>query len=396
MLQSRGSKIAALLVSHWANDGYSVILPPLLLVISLEFGLSTMQVATIISVFTLSSALAQLPVAMWGDYSGRIREILAAGLFVFSLALLGWGWSTSYFWLLFFAILGGLGFSGYHPISMNLMTQQFGDRKGFSLGLHTVAGSMGSTVVPVIIGFFSGTWRLGVSLLAIPGFFSALWILLTFREKRVRDEKEDRKSSPALKKTVLNPLLLLTASFGGVNQMVYWGSVTFIPLFFGYRYGWSPAATGTLLGAFHFSAIISQPLFGYLSDVMGRNRLLFILGAVNFLFCILLFLAESSVWSSVICVVIGASVLALRALVSAKVSDIVMVETRSTAIGVMFTFSSGMGALAPLIGGYMERLYSYQAAFLVFGLLSFIGLGFLFALGRLERKRAPVTAANMQ
>ncbi|MDO9534905.1 MAG: MFS transporter [Bacillota bacterium] len=394
MLKSRGSKIAALLISHGANDGYSVILPPLLMVISLEFGLSTMQVATIISVFTLSSALAQLPVAMWGDYTGRIREILAAGLFVFSLALLGWGWSTSYFWLLFFAFLGGLGFSGYHPISMNLMTQQFSDRKGFSLGLHTVAGSMGATAVPAIIGFFSGTWRLGVSLMAVPGIFSALWILLTFGGRKAGDEK-DKKSSPALKMTVLNPLLLLTASFGGVNQMVYWGSVTFIPLFFSYRFGWSAAATGALLGAFHFSAIVSQPLFGYLSDLLDRNRLLLILGSVNSLFCILLFLTQSPAWSSVFCVCIGASVLALRALVSAKVSDLVAVETRSTAIGVIFTFSSGMGALAPLIGGYMEQLYSYQAAFLVFGLFSFIGLGFLLVLGRLEKKREPVHATTL-
>ncbi|MDO9534727.1 MAG: MFS transporter [Bacillota bacterium] len=391
MLKSRVSKIAALLVSHWANDGYSVVLPTLLLVFSLEFGLTTVQATQLVSVFAAASAIVQLPVAIWGDYAGRTREILAGGLFVLSAAMLGWGWSTSYSWLLFFAFLGGLGFSGYHPFSMNLMTQQYGDKKGFALGIHNVSGTMGATMVPIIIGFFSYTWRLGLSLLAIPGLLSGLWILLSFDSFRNLNPG-NKGMGIALRKTILNPMLLLLSIFGGVNQMIYLGSVTFIPLVFAYRYGWTPAATGLLIGAFHFSALVSQSLFGYLSDIMDRNRQLFALGIAVSVLCLMLFLAKSPIWSAILSVLIGAVVLAIRSPLVAKKADIVGPETRSAAIAVGFTLNSGLGALAPLIGGHLEILYSYQAVFLVFGLFSFLSLGFLLAMRHLEKKSAAASS----
>ncbi|MBT9171825.1 MAG: Inner membrane transport protein YnfM [Syntrophomonadaceae bacterium] len=387
MLKSKSSKIAALLVSHWANDGYVVVLPPLLMVLSLEFGITTMQAAQIMSVYSIASAVGQLPISLWGDYSGRSRDLLAAGLVLLSLALLGWGWSTGYHWLLLFAFVAGLGFSGYHPISMNLMTQQFGEKKGFSLGLHTMAGSIGASMVPVIIGIFSETWRLGVTLLAIPGFLSALWIILAFGNFR-NSELQGKELAQALRKTILSPMLLLVTSLSGINQMVYIGSITFLPLFFADRFGWSPAATGVLIGAFHFSALVSQPLFGYLSDLMSRNRLIYISGAGIFLCYFFIFLSRNPLLSACLGVLAGACVLAMRTLVIAKVSDIAGAETRSAAIAVSFTFSGAMGALAPLLGGYLQQAYSYEVAFLVFGFSIILGLGFLTAQGRLGKNKA--------
>lgn len=387
MLKSKSSKIAALLVSHWANDGYVVILPLLLIVFSLEFGITTMQAAQIMSVYSIASAVGQLPISLWGDYSGRPRDMLAAGLFVLSLALLGWGYSASYHWLLWFTFLAGIGFSGYHPISMNLMTQQFGDKKGFSLGLHTVAGTMGATMVPVFIGYFSEAWRLGVVLLAIPGFLSGLWIILAFKNFR-NSALQGREMALALKRTILNPRLLLVTSLAGINQMIYVGAITFLPLFFTFRFGWSTVATGALIGAFHFSALISQPLFGYLSDIMNRDRLIYSMGLAIFLCCFFLFLSRNPILSACLGVLVGACVLALRTVTIAKVSDIASTETRSAAIAVSFTFGGVLGALAPLLGAYLEQAYSYELAFLVFGLFILLGLVFYLAQVRLERNAA--------
>jgi len=58
----------------------------------IEFGITTMQAAQIMSVYSIASAVGQLPISLWGDYSGRSRDLLAAGLVLLSLALLGWGW----------------------------------------------------------------------------------------------------------------------------------------------------------------------------------------------------------------------------------------------------------------------------------------------------------------
>lgn len=277
---------------------------------------------------------------------------------------------------------------------MNLLTQQYGDKKGFALGIHSVFGSMGATMVPVIIGCFSYTWHLGVSLLAIAGLLSGLWILLSFDSSR-NFNPVDKGMGIALRKTILNPMLLLVSIFGGVNQMIYLGSITFIPLVFASHFGWSSAATGALIGAFHFSALVSQPLFGYLSDIMDRNRQLFAMGIAVSVLCLLPFLAKSPTWSAILSVLIGAVVLAIRSLLVAKNTDIVGQETRSAGIAVSFTLSSGLGALAPLMGGYLEILYSYQAVFLVFGLLSFLSLGFLQALRHLEKISAATASSPL-
>jgi DHA1 family bicyclomycin/chloramphenicol resistance-like MFS transporter len=180
-------------------------------------------------------------------------------------------------------------------------------------------------------------------------------------------------------------MLLLVAALSGINQMVYLGAITFLPLFFADRFGWSTAAIGILIGAFHFSAMVSQPLFGYLSDLMSRNRLIHISGIAIFLCCFLIFISRNPIISACLGVLAGACVLAMRTLILAKLSDIASAETRSAAIAVGFTFGGVMGALAPLLGGYLQQAYSFELAFLVFGLFIFIGLGFLMGQGMLER-----------
>lgn len=137
------------------------------------------------------------------------------------------------------------------------------------------------------------------------------------------------------------------------------------------------------IGAFHLSALVSQPLFGYLSDLLNRNRLIYISGTGIFLCCFFIFLSRNPILSAGLGVLVGACVLAMRTLVIAKVSDIAGAETRSAAIAVCFTFGGVMGALAPLLGGYLQQAYSYEVVFLVFGLSIFIGLGSQMAQGRL-------------
>ncbi|MDO9536006.1 MAG: MFS transporter [Bacillota bacterium] len=385
-MKSKHSRFFVLLISHWANDGYSLVLPVLLIFISIKFSLNTIEVAAVITVYTMTTAIFQLPIAFLADYFGKSKQILAAGLFGFSASLIGYSWSPNYFWLLLFAVLAGICFSGYHPISMNFLTHLYAERKGFSLGIYMVAGSIGAATIPIIIGAFNENWQLAVYFLTIPGIIISLWIIFAFDNKNDCMQKNSSLSK-ILRMTLTNPMLLLLTTFGGINQMVYWGCITFIPLYFVHHYGWSSAAVGTLLGFFHFSAIISQTLCGYLSDIYGRNTLLLISSVIIAGAAIMCSLVGSSFWSIIFTVMIGSAVLALRPLVNAKVADIVPFETRSTAIGLNFTFSQGLGAIAPILGGYIQQIYSYQAVFLIYGLIVLFSCGILLFFFRLEKSK---------
>lgn len=363
-----------LLSSHAVNDGYVILLTPILPVIAEEFGLNPVAMGLIVSINSLTTTVLQLPASVFADYSGRRKTLLALGLLILGLGVLLSGLSYTYGLLLLAAFLMGAGGSTYHPTSMGIITNEFEkERKGLYLGIHTPAGSLGASLVPALMGLTVASigWRTAAVILALVAMVLAGLIYFLFREVPVRSKAGGAISSgftwEAIKRDIfLNPPLLLLAGIGGINAFAYYGAITFLPSWVHEAYGWDSARVGALMALFHGAALASQPLLGFLSDRYGRSRPLawaMGLGAVAVTLLVLLpgtgsLVTMVALW--------GATVLAIRPVVFAGGTDFTSSATSSTTIGLIFAVNSAFGALAPVLGGYCAQALSLEVSFWIY------------------------------
>lgn len=380
-VQGTGAKMGILLLSHALNDGYIILLTPILPVLASEFHLDPIAMGLIISVNSFTTTVLQLPASFVADYTGRKKTLLALGLLVLGLGVLLYGLSPTYGILLAGAFLVGAGGSTYHPTSMGVITDEFEkERKGFYLGIHTPAGSLGASLMPALMGFAVASigWRAAALILAPVAMALGGLIYFFFRDVSVNQGKGGSVKSgftwEAMKRDILlNPPLLLLAGIGGINAFAYYGAITFLPSWVSEAYGWDSARAGALMALFHGVALASQPLLGFLSDRYGRSRPLagaMALGAVAI--ALLVFLPGTSrlVFMAALW---GATVLAIRPVIFAGGTDYTSAATSSTTIGLIFAANSAFGSLAPILGGYLARAFSLQVSFLLFA--SFMAIG---------------------
>lgn len=369
-------KMSIILLSHMANDGYVTILTPILSEIKSEFGLSPIEMGLIMSIYSFAGSGMQMPVSFLADYTGRKKTILSLGLVLSAIGVMGYGFSAGYVSLLFFVLVAGIGSSSYHPTGMAMITDELGrDRKGFSLGIFTVAGSLGSSLMPFAMGFLAlYSWRLGAKILALPALITGVLIYLLFPEGHVENRSIKKTLIDIKDLILLNPPVLLIASFGGIVSLIYFGSITFLPLYMTEVYGWNPVKNGLFIGLFHSTAIVSQPLLGYLNDRYDGKKWLMVAGLAGAAALSLLVAFPSVMLTVFFGCIVGAAVLGVRPLVTALATDYTNTGTSSSTIGFLFMINTAFGALSPILGGTLQYYFSIQVVLVIYSILLLLGM----------------------
>ena len=126
-----------------------------------DLGLSGTQIGALLSAFSLAYGVAQLPIGLMLDRIGS-RVILAAGMFVWSLAQLATGLVSSFAGFMTTRISLGIGEAPMMPCGVKVMNEWFGVRdRGFPTGLLTASNTLGVTLAPPILTaiMLSFGWR---------------------------------------------------------------------------------------------------------------------------------------------------------------------------------------------------------------------------------------------
>ncbi len=126
----------------------------------------------------------------------------------------------------------------------------------------------------------------------------------------------------------------------------------------------TPVLVGVLISIYGFVSALIQPLMGAVADRIGKYKLLIQIGlgligiatlAFTFARHFIDLLVLRTIQGVAVAITIPAS-MALMALITKK-------ETRGGAMGVYSTFRMAGFVLGPLIGGYVEVYYGFNAAF---------------------------------
>jgi MFS family permease len=356
--------------------------------ISRQFSLTAVQLGVLGSSFMWMYALFG-PFAGWlCDRFPRKTLILGALLF-WSVATGATAFSRSYWQLVLCRSLGGLGEAFYFPASMSLISDYHRETRSRAMSIHqssVYAGTIAGATVSGVIGQFYG-WRSSFLLFGILGVLLSLslWTLLRERARGMSEQpsnpdlvpglKIDQRTSlfGSLKELLANPaVLLLITVFMGANFVAV-VLLAWMPTFLYQKFHMSLSMAGFSATAYLQAASVLGVLWGgFLADAMvkrggkwqhqGRvfTQSLGLLCGTPFLFL--------TGWTISVPLLILAMIGfgffkgMYDANIFASLHDVVSVERRGIAVGIMNSLAWLGGGVAPIAIAVAAGRYGMGAA----------------------------------
>ncbi|HWK45880.1 MAG TPA: MFS transporter [Stellaceae bacterium] len=167
---------------HFSSHFFQLVLPPLFPLLALTFGCGYAELGALMTVFYVSSGLAQTASGFIVDRLGANR-VLPAGLALLALGMLLIGLVPA-FWMMFpLVMLAGFGNSVFHPANYAIMTHRVQPKRlARAYSLHTLSGTLGWAAAPVtMLSLVAlGSWRIALVTVGLAGIGVAM-LLVTQR-----------------------------------------------------------------------------------------------------------------------------------------------------------------------------------------------------------------------
>ena len=179
-------------VSHFSQ----LILAPLFPWLKDAFNVSYTELGAVLTVFFVVSCMVQAASGFIVDKLGP-RPVLFVGLGALALAAFGYATATSYWMLLAFAVLGGVGNGVFHPVDYTLFNRKVAPtRLGHAYSVHGITGSLGwalapAFVVPIAIAY---SWRVALASAGVLALV-VLMVLWVYRSVLSLDVKTVQKAT---------------------------------------------------------------------------------------------------------------------------------------------------------------------------------------------------------
>ncbi|MFQ6014898.1 MAG: MFS transporter [Anaerolineae bacterium] len=266
----------SLTLGHFGVDMYAGMMPLLLVYLSESLHLTYGQVGLAVMAYVLCSSLSQPLFGYLADRFGG-RLLAGAGLLWIAAMTGTIGFVQSYTTLMVLAPLAGLGAGAFHPQGAANASLASGERKGSGMSIFLLGGNSGYAAGPLLGGIvFEAVGLRGTALIALIGFLLAPWL---YRATSAIAVKGGGHLTDHVVQRVVNGVswlglgtlmvVLLTRSW------VHTALTTYIPQFYKSQ-GYSAAFASRVLFAFLFPVAIGGLLGGFLSDRIGRRRVIFL------------------------------------------------------------------------------------------------------------------------
>ncbi|SOE90168.1 Sugar phosphate permease [Burkholderia sp. YR290] len=390
-----------------------------------DLGLSLGQMGLLLSAFSWSYALFQLPVGGLVDRIGP-RKLLGIGLIVWSLAQAVGGFVSTFGWFILARIVLGIGEAPQFPSAARVVSNWFPLRaRGKPTGIFNSASPLGTALAPLCLSILvvNFHWRWAFIVTGIVGLFVAVVWLAVYRDpvKATMTEEErrylegdeaDRKPAPSLTFAEWRSLFSHGTTWGmliGFFGSVYlnWVYLTWLPGYLTMERHMSLMHTGVAASIPFFCGFLGSLTAGWFSDLMtsrstnpvGSRRNAVVIAMLGMVvFTIPAALVESNTIAiaciSVVIFLANAASASSWALATAAAPP-----NRVGSLGAIQNFGGFLGgALAPILTGYIAQNWSFVPALLTAAGIAFTGAMsyLLFVRKPIEDKPAHVEALRAQ
>ncbi len=282
MERKQRSSLVFTSLAHFTNDGNFFLFPLLMryyATVNIDFGILAVGAV----VYEVISGLLSPFVGQLSDRTGMHAKLLSLGLFLSGISIVLF--SIPFFYsalsslsILLGTVFFGIGISFYHPLGGSILSFAFKKgRYGSALGMNGSMGSLGRTVIPLVLGLIvpvSGP-SYGLIYVAIYEFITSFlvfaglrWFSGTQTNPPKKDYTDDSKTVITRKYSkitrALTSVIFLRSVFTG-------GVVIFIPYYIGYIFDLNPYSSlpNFIVSAAFLAPIFGQPIFGMLTERKG-------------------------------------------------------------------------------------------------------------------------------
>jgi MFS family permease len=352
---------------HFLRHLYQLALPPLFPLIMLDLDANLAGLGAAMAAYSVSTGVLQTPVGLLVDRIGG-RWVLIAGLLVNAIAIIAAGFSTSLWMLGGFLMLAGIGNSVFHPADYALLSATVdSSRIGRAFSLHSLAGTSGFAVAPlVMLGLATiWDWRVALFIIGVVGIGAAIVMTLhrgAFRDTVPPDDDEageargDRDTAAGWRALMTRPMItffvfyaFLAAAGSGLNTFTVTAMIAIYDVDL-------TSANGTLT-TFLVMAGIGVMLGGFLADRVRRHDFVLMVAYGISAACLVVVASELLPFG----LVIGTFALAgfMRGVVNPSRDVLVRRAAPPRAVGAAFGFITtgftvGQAVAPPLYGWLMD------------------------------------------
>ena len=266
--------MAVLSAGHLFTDVSQGAVPALLLFLRTKDHLSYASLAALVLAATISSSLIQ---PVFGHLSDRrsLPWLMPLGPALGGLGIALVGIAPSYGLIFAAVLLSGVGVAAFHPEGSRFANYVSGERRASGMSLFSVGGNLGFAAGPLLVTALVLAFGLhGTLFVLVPTWLMAvvLWHelphLRVFRRDVVGGRVE-QTSEPA----AWGPFTVL-AGVIAVRSFIYFGMVTFIPLYFRNVLHASRTLGAGALTAMLLGGACGTLIGGPLADRFGRRAVL--------------------------------------------------------------------------------------------------------------------------
>jgi MFS transporter, FSR family, fosmidomycin resistance protein len=386
--------MATLSAGHLFTDIAQGSIPAMLPFLMAEDHLSYATVSALVLAATISSSVIQ---PLFGHLSDRrsLPWLMPLGPFLGGLGVALAGIAPSYGWTFAAIVLSGIGVAAFHPEGSRFANYVSGARRSSGMSLFSVGGNIGFALGPVLM----------TPLLVIFGMHGTVFVLiptwlmaaaLVHELPRLRGFRTDVVAGRVQKgddHEAWGPFVLLGTVIA-LRSFVYFGMVTFIPLYFVNDLHTSKAFGNAALAAMLLGGAVGTLIGGSLADRFGRRTVL--IGSMAVLPPLLVgFLLSPPGLAVVFASLAGAATIATFA-VTIVMGQEYLPGRLGVAAGVTIGLSIGLGGVGAPLLGILGDHHGLRAVFETIAVLPVVALVLSLALPRgAQRAHSGAYAGNL-
>ena len=390
--------IGAHALEHIYGRAFLVLIPQ----IYITLGLAPIQAGLLDAVRQLSGGATSMAGGFFVDmFQHRRAHILA-----FSMSLIAIGYflvsiAPTYGLILAALALASAGTALWHPPALGLLAQRFPQKRGLFISLHRSTGNIGDWLGPLIVGGLLAVvgwrWIVGGGTPVLLLFAVVIFFLLRnvggpkvegvdygakFRTQ-VRDMRESFRG------TGMWWIFTVSAVRGMGDRSLLW----VIPLYLTDQLELSSFWVGFHVALLAAPGIFAGPMFGALSDKIGRKPIIIFIMASAVIFPTTMALGGDGLGMTISVLLFGVFLFSVNSLTQAAALDVASGKgLEGTFIGLMWGSNAFFGAMASVIAGVIVEYIGWHAAFYFASGLFFLGFLSSLALPGDLIKRGPQAA----